>query len=298
MTTPPDAVAARELEPVVARLLARHRSVAVDWLPHEFVPWDRPSDGTSGRWFVPAAVRAAFELNLLTEDNLPSYHAALLAHFGAGGAWGEWIRRWTAEEGRHAIAIRDYLVVTGATDPARLERDRMATVERGFSPDAKGVLRALAYVTFQELATRVAHRNTGRAAGDPVAERLLIRVAADENLHMVLYRDVMAAALDRWPDAAVAAIADELDAFTMPGASVPGFQRRSMLVAEAGIFDARAFRDDVVLPLLRHWDVDTRTLREADGRGAQRRIAERVRELDGIVARFEARRAARRMAHR
>jgi Fatty acid desaturase len=28
--------------------------------------------------------------------------------FGTDGAWGTWIGRWTAEEGRHGIAIRDY----------------------------------------------------------------------------------------------------------------------------------------------------------------------------------------------
>jgi len=28
--------------------------------------------------------------------------------FGREGAWGTWVHRWTAEEGRHAIAIRDY----------------------------------------------------------------------------------------------------------------------------------------------------------------------------------------------
>jgi acyl-[acyl-carrier-protein] desaturase len=32
--------------------------------------------------------------------------------FGRHAAWGEWDRRWTAEEGRHSIVIRDYLTVT------------------------------------------------------------------------------------------------------------------------------------------------------------------------------------------
>ena len=50
------------------------------------------------------------------------------------------------------------------------------------------MLDALSYVTFQELATRVSHRNTGRACAEPVADELLKRVAADENLHMILYR--------------------------------------------------------------------------------------------------------------
>jgi acyl-[acyl-carrier-protein] desaturase len=290
----------RELEPVAAAALARHRAVAVDWLPHEYVPWDRASGqaGARSRWTPAAsplspAARAAFELGVLTEDNLPSYHAELLTRLGRDGAWGEWTRRWTAEEARHAAALRDYLHVTRAVDPAALERDRMATVERGWTATGSGALRALAYAAIQELATRVAHRNTGRAADDPDAERLLARVAADENLHMVFYRDVLTAALAVAPDAAVIAIADELAEFRMPGATVPGFQRRSVLMADAGIFDARAYRDEVVAPLVRHWGVTQMALRTPEAVAAQQRIAERLRALDATVARYERRRALR-----
>src|SRR5262245_58736245 len=115
-----------ELEPVVATLLDRHLAAAKEWFPHEYVPWDcgrdygeapwRPDDSTLG-----SAARTALELNLLTEDNLPYYHLAIWGLFGGRGAWGEWARRWTAEEGRHSIAIRDYLLVTRGVDPSALE---------------------------------------------------------------------------------------------------------------------------------------------------------------------------------
>jgi acyl-[acyl-carrier-protein] desaturase len=39
-------------------------------------------------------------VNLLTEDNLPSYHAVLAKIMGRDGAWGQWVGRWTAEENR------------------------------------------------------------------------------------------------------------------------------------------------------------------------------------------------------
>jgi acyl-[acyl-carrier-protein] desaturase len=57
-------------------------------------------------------------------------------------------------------------------------------------------LRGLAYVAFQELATRISHRNTGRYSQDPVADRIMARIAADENLHMVFYRDLLDAAIE------------------------------------------------------------------------------------------------------
>ena len=56
--------------------------------------------------------------------------------------------------------------------------------------DGSNFLHSVAYVTFQELATRVSHRNTGLACGDPIADRMLARVAADENLHMIFYRNL------------------------------------------------------------------------------------------------------------
>src|SRR3954467_5985887 len=185
-----------ELEPVVTVNLERHLDAAKEWMPHEYVPWDAGRDFVAEPWepgqskLSPVA-QVAFEVNLLTEDNLPSYHYEIASAFGREGAWGTWVHRWTAEEGRHAMCIRDYLLVTRGVDPVALERDRMATMEVGYSADEKDLLRSIAYVSFQELATRIAHRNTGRASGDPVAERLLARVAQDENLHMVFYRDLV-----------------------------------------------------------------------------------------------------------
>jgi acyl-[acyl-carrier-protein] desaturase len=75
----------------------------------------------------------------------------------------------------------------------------------------------MAYAAFQELATRISHRNTGRYSDDPVADKIMVRVAADENLHMMFYRDIVAAALQVDPSAAVQAITGEVLGFDMPG---------------------------------------------------------------------------------
>ena len=72
--------------------------------------------------------------NLLTEDNLPSYHREIAMNFGMDGAWGHWVNRWTAEENRHGIVMRDYLVVTRAVDPVELERLRVEHMTGGLQP--------------------------------------------------------------------------------------------------------------------------------------------------------------------
>jgi acyl-[acyl-carrier-protein] desaturase len=309
-----DADLLRELQGTVAENLNRHLQLAQEWLPHEWVPWSHGRDfvGDGGlAWApeqsrVPDAVRAAFEVNLLTEDNLPFYHHELASRFGDAGAWGAWINRWTAEEARHATSVRDYLILSRAVDPVALERDRMASMQAGWKPPdeeasgsrAKGALRSLVYVTLQELATRIAHRNTGRLAGDPVADRLLTRIAADENMHMVFYRDLISASLLLAPNQTMEAIAAEVVGFQMPGTNVPGFLRKSIQIADAGIYDVRIHRDEVVAPLVRHWQALELPMTTEMGQQSQGILARYMDQLQQTVRRYEERRERRRVTDR
>jgi acyl-[acyl-carrier-protein] desaturase len=278
------------LETRLAAAIDRHLSVAKEWFPHEYVPWSEGSDFEGAPYDeaqsrLAPAVRAAVQLNLLTEDNLPAYHRELNRAFGDDEPWRTWVDRWTAEEGRHAIALRDYLIVTRSVDPVVLERERMATMSTGFRAPEKDMLRTLAYVSFQELATRVSHRNTGKLSQDPGLDRLLARIATDENLHMVFYRDLIAAALEAEPAAALTAIATELETFAMPGASAPQFRRRAAVVARAGIYDMRVHREEIVEPLLRYWGVFELTSLDAAAEQARERIAAFCAELDRRIER-------------
>ncbi|WP_433392718.1 acyl-ACP desaturase [Micromonospora sp. KLBMP9576] len=292
-----------ELEPVVEKNLDRHLAIAKEWFPHEYVPWSegRTFDGPLGgeAWApsdstIPDVARTALIVNLLTEDNLPSYHHQIASLFGRDGAWGTWVHRWTAEEGRHGTAIRDYLSVTRAVDPVALERARMTHMSAGYrNAHDEEMLHSLAYVSFQELATRISHRNTGRAAGDPVCEALLARVASDENLHMIFYRNLLGAALEVAPGQTMRAVADVLADFQMPGNGIDGFTRKSVAIALAGIYDLRQHRDEVVAPVLRQWDVFSVTGLDADGEAARDEIAAHLDELERAAARFEEKRDAR-----
>jgi acyl-[acyl-carrier-protein] desaturase len=285
------------LENVEARLATateRHFSVAKEWFPHDYVPWSEGSDfdGTpydDAQSRLSPAVRAAVQLNLLTEDNLPAYHRELNRAFGDDEPWRAWVDRWTAEEGRHAIALRDYLTVTRSVDPVVLERERMATMSTGFRAGDKDMLRTLAYVSFQELATRVSHRNTGRLSGDEGLERLLARIATDENLHMVFYRDLVAAALEADPAAMLTAIAAELETFAMPGASAPQFRRRAAVVARAGIYDMKVHREDIVEPLLGYWGILDLTDLDPAAEQARDRVVAFCAELDRRIAKSASR---------
>jgi acyl-[acyl-carrier-protein] desaturase len=300
--TNPHSAVLIELEPVVAQNLDRHLAIAKEWHPHDYVPWDEGrnfaflggEDWSPEQSRLDETAKAAMFVNLLTEDNLPSYHREIATRFGRDGAWGTWVGRWTAEENRHGVALRDYLVVTRGVDPVALERARMDYMTLGYDSGDKTPLEALAYVSFQELATRVSHRNTGKATGDPIADKLLARIATDENLHMVFYRNLMAAAFDIDPDLSMRAVTTEVVGFEMPGATMAGFRKNSMLIAKAGIYDLRLHYDEVVSPVLRAWRVYERTDLGPEGEKAREELAQFLTGLDAQATRFvESREKAR-----
>jgi acyl-[acyl-carrier-protein] desaturase len=293
----PPRSAAALAEHLTARLesaFALHLERAQMWFPHDYVPWGEAQDFRTVPFEVSQSrlskeVRASVQLNLLTEDNLPGYHGEIARVTGNTDVWKAWLDRWTAEEGRHAIALRDYLTVTRAVDPVVLEEERMATVSGGFSAGDRDGLRVIAYVSMQELATRVAHRNTGRFSQDPGLDKLLARIATDENLHMVLYRDLFLAALEIDPTAALTALTTEVVGFSMPGTGIPGFVRRAAVVARAGIYDLQVHRDQVLTPLLSFWEVFDRALPPA-AEAVRDQLAEVLAEMDRRIAKQQARR--------
>jgi acyl-[acyl-carrier-protein] desaturase len=176
----------------------------------------------------------------------------------------------------------------------------MAQVEIGYDSPGLEPLDALAYVAFQELATRISHRNTGRYTEDPVAERLLARVATDENLHMIFYRDLITAALALAPSQTVCAIARQVTGFKMPGAGITDFDRKAMQIAKAGIYDLRIHHDEVIWPLLRQWGVFDLGGLDAEAQQALITMREFLTGLNTLATTYQDRRAAaaeRALAH-
>ncbi|WP_040692336.1 acyl-ACP desaturase, partial [Nocardia vinacea] len=176
-------------------------------------------------------------------------------------------------------------------DPVALEHARMvcmtAGVQHPTGVDDNGFLPGVAYVTFQELATRVSHRNTGRVCNDAIADRMLQRISADENLHMVFYRNLCGAAIDLAPDQALAAISAVIRNFQMPGAGMPNWRRNSVLMAKHGIYDLRQHLEEVVTPVLRKWNIFERNDFGARGEQAREELGVFLEQLGKDVLKFE-----------
>ncbi len=124
-----------------------------------------------------------------------------------------------------------------------------------------------------------------------MAEKLLARVAADENLHMIFYRNLISAALEIDPSATVRAIAEEIVAFQMPGTGIEDFDRKAKRIARAGIYDLRIHHDEVVTPLLRHWKFFDLDGLDAPAEQARTNVERYLEAIDALARKYEAKRA-------
>jgi acyl-[acyl-carrier-protein] desaturase len=299
MTSSHEALLA-ELEPTAARLLDRHLASAKEWFPHEIVPWSRGRDFEPDyEWSADEVelsdeVRSALFVNLLTEDNLPYYFRTIESMFGRDSAWGTWSRRWTAEEGRHSIVIRDYLTVTRAIDPVHLERARMAQVECGEVPEPETPHDGFAYVALQELATRIAHHNTGKLLDDKAGYEVMKRVASDENRHHLFYRDMVTAALEVDPSGMVCALERQVRTFEMPGTGILDFEQHAKAIAKAGIYDFLIHHEQILVPVvLRHWNIAELEGLDAEAEKARATMLKRIDRIGKAGRRLAERRGER-----
>jgi len=94
------------------------------------------------------------------------------------------------------------------------------------------------------------------------------RVAADENLHYLFYRDLVSAALEIDPSGMMEAIKRQVLTFEMPGTGIPDFAQHAKAIARAGIYDLGVHHDSILRPVvLGHWDVAGRHGLTLVGRG-------------------------------
>ena len=109
---------------------------------------------------------------------------------------------------------------------------------------------------------------------------------------MMYYRDIVAPALQVDPSATVQAVTEEVIGFDMPGVGIAGFTRKALQMARAGIYDLRIHHDEILWPLLRHWDLFDLPGLRPEAEQARERLAAHLAKTDRLASRFEAKRAA------
>jgi acyl-[acyl-carrier-protein] desaturase len=237
-----------ELEPVVAENLTRYLATADEWYAHDYVPFDQGEnfaflggqDWDPSQVTLPRDVVDALEIMLITKDNLAGYHRELVEHFILEDKWGRWLGRWTAEENLHAIALREYLVVTRNFDPTADEEVRVAHVMRGYRADSYTQIETLVFMALYERAHAVYMRNLEAEITEPVLKRLVGRIATDEERHEEFFHNLVAHCLQRYPDQTIGAIVRRSAGLGVVGGDILEYTDKLRVVAEAGIFDRDA----------------------------------------------------------
>ena len=252
-----------ELREPTEKLLNNHFENAKLWYPHEEIPFtqaisfDSENPWSPEQYPLPEGVREAILVNLLTEDNLPYYFNTLSTHSIPNHPLREWNHQWTMEEWKHSAVMRDWVLTTRAIDPIMLEDSRRVQMKLGEVPVPESLADLIVYTSFQELATQVAHRNTGKALDkDKLGKRVMALVAGDEKLHHEFYVSLTKYAFEIDPSTLIIAALRQLKGFKMPGTGIPDFASLSKKIEKAGIYDIPQFYDNVVVPTLSRWNID------------------------------------------
>jgi acyl-[acyl-carrier-protein] desaturase len=288
-----------EITPDVERLYNRHMEAPRLWYPHEQINWGDGEDFKQKAWApeqypIGDGVRSSIYVNLLTEDNLPYYTDSILAHSPRGHPIREWTCQWTMEENRHAMVMRDWVHMSRCINPTLLEDGRRVQMQKGEVPHPATFAELIAYVSFQERATQIAHRNTGAKLpkDDKIGRNVLALIAGDETKHSLFYRDLTLAAFAIDPSTMMIAVAKQVRDFAMPGTGIPSFTRHAVRIAREGIYGLKQFLRDVLDPVLGLWDVEHLAGLSAEAEKARQDLAEFVAKLGEGVERMAQKAAA------
>jgi len=251
-----------ELEPVVKQELRRHLDSEDLWYAHDYVPFDQGEnfaflggrDWDPSQVTLPKTVTDALELLLINKDNLAGYHREFVFSFILEEKWGRWIGRWTAEEQLHAIALRNYLIVTREVDPDANEEVRVKHVMKGYRADTYSQIERLVFMAFYEREYAVFCRNLEATITEPVLKSLVNRIARDEERHEEFFANLVSYLLTSKREETIAAIAARAAEMTVVGADIEQWADKVANVEQAGIFGPAQLRQ-VISDRITAWGV-------------------------------------------
>lgn len=242
-----------ELEPVVEQLMDHHLNTEDIWFAHDYVPFDQGEnfaflggrDWDPSQTTLPRTITDACEILLLLKDNLAAHHRELVEHFILEEWWGRWLGRWTAEEHLHAIALREYLVVTREVDPTANEEARVQHVMKGYRADTYSQVEILVHMAFVERTHAVFCENLAAQLEEPILAGLIDRIGRDDRRHEVFFSNLVAHCLGYTRDETIAAIAARAADLEVPGADIDAYRDKVQNVDKAGIFGPEQLRQAI-----------------------------------------------------
>ncbi|MGB6244231.1 acyl-ACP desaturase [Gordonia sp. (in: high G+C Gram-positive bacteria)] len=233
------------LEKALPEIAEEHAEGAVSWTPSDWVPWDLGrnfaflggSDYEPGDSKLSDTAAAGLLALLLTKDNLPSFHRVLAMHFPAFSDWRQLVGVWTAEDNRHSIVLRDYLVVTRAVDPVEAENRRRIHVVAGWRQNPAAVEEL---APMDVLALLAVHENQcvtfvdkliGYVDDENLVE-ILKKVRTDDAVQAATFQAFLMAGMVADQEATVAAVDRALAAIEHIGADIADFDAKRDFISD------------------------------------------------------------------
>ena len=195
-----------------------------------------------------ADVLQSLRFATLVESNPQGAANSLLAAADRDNA--PWLRRfvtesWLPEETMHGVIFREYLIASGAIQPAQIDAEIEEVQRRGF-PLGEGynALEACTYGWIQEMVTWRFYQAMQQHAQDPLLSQILNDVGKQENFHRFVYLTGAKTILKHEPSR-IKEVIETVKDFEMPGHHmVPELQPNAPKWAEKFGFPRQVlFRD-------------------------------------------------------
>ena len=274
------------LEKALPEITEEHQAGAQQWNPGDWVPWDKGrnfaflggADFEAGQESLSPTAAAGLLALLLTKDNLPSYHRVLARHFPPFTDWRQLIGVWTAEDNRHSIVLRDYLVVTRAMDPVDAENRRRIHVVAGWKQSSEAVAELGPMDTLAELAiheNQCVHFITKliEYAEDPDLVTILEKIRTDDAAQAAMFQAYLIAGAVADQEATVLAVDKALANIERIGGDIADFDEQRDYIAD---FEDAASDAAIAAKLAQELKLESLQSLSAEAEAARARILERA----------------------
>ncbi|MCF8590560.1 acyl-ACP desaturase [Gordonia liuliyuniae] len=274
------------LEKALPEIAEEHAEAALHWNPGDWVPWDKGrnfaflggEDFEPGQETLSPTAAAGLLALLLTKDNLPSIHRVLSIHFPPFSDWRQLIGVWTAEDNRHSIVLRDYLVVTRAMDPVDAENRRRIHVVAGWKQTPEGIeglgpLDVLAILAVHE--NQCAHfiTNLIEYAEDPDLVTILEKIRTDDAAQAAMFQAYLMAGAVADQEATVLAVDRALAGIEHIGSDIADFDAQREYISD---FEDVASDAAIAAKLAQELKLESLQSLSDEAQAARARILERA----------------------
>ena len=218
------------------------------WSVFDDVPWDQLDTSKNSEQKA-----MCIETFCAEELYLPDYSTGgmLLTRSMFGAAW--FHARWTYEESKHGLVLREYLTRSGLRSDAQFAAFEDQLFSKTWSLPFRTRRQMACYGALQEAATYLAYKtqkDTAIREGDTVLQAIFTYLSRDEAAHAGFYRAMLALELSEDRAGTLADLAQVISQFKMPGDGlIPDYQER-LRSSGAGI-STRLFVEGALLPMLR-----------------------------------------------